>query len=139
MCARCSLALHLSGLRDIYIYIYSTKVNQDLHLSGLALNYIIIRNILTWRDGNSDAASLAGEASRRVSPRSTAFPTLRLVPAPADMHPYRVPSYALIEGQCQRHDAKTTSIHNMGLMSLGSWRETISLFYSDPTCPPPLP
>lgn len=33
------------------------------------------------------------------------------------------------------HDAKTMSIYNMGLMSLRSWREIISLVYSQPHLP----
>ena len=62
----------------------------------------------------------------------TQLSTLRLVPAPADMHPYRMPSYALIGDNANGHDAKTMPIYNMGLMSLGSWREIISLVYFQP-------
>ena len=47
--------------------------------------------------GKNSTDEVSGEASRRASSWSTAFPTLRLVPAPADMHPYRMSSYTLIE------------------------------------------
>lgn len=42
------------------------------------------------------------------------------------------PSMPSLGDNANGHDAKTMSIYNMSLMSLGSWREIISLVYSQP-------
>ena len=58
--------------------------------------------------------------------QSTAFPTFRLVPVPADMHPYRMPRMPSLMDNANGHDEKIALIYNTGLMSLGN--RSFSLF-----------